>query len=46
MMRALLSALTAALPCRLIRGENGEPYLERYYLLGWRGFRVYIHRLP
>lgn len=44
MMAALLTWLSGFLPCRFIRGENGEPYLERYYVLGWSGFRVYLHR--
>ena len=40
----LLERLTARLPCRLIDGESGEPYLERYYLFGLAGWHVYLHR--
>jgi hypothetical protein len=40
----LLYRLTARLPCRFIDGEGGEPYLERYYVLGAFGWHVYIHR--
>ncbi|WP_339862319.1 hypothetical protein [Paremcibacter congregatus] len=45
--------ITTRLPYREIRGDNGEPYLERYFvcefpdwrILGkWRGGAVYIHR--
>lgn len=44
MIQRLLEALTAHLPCRFIDGEGGEPYLERYYLLGALGWHVYLHR--
>lgn len=45
----LLYRITERLPCRIIDGEQGEPYLERYYLcgLGWiglRGWHAYLHR--
>jgi hypothetical protein len=40
----LLERLSARLPCRLIDGENGEPYLERYYLFGVAGWHAYLHR--
>jgi hypothetical protein len=40
----LLFRLTARLPCRFIDGERGEPYLERYYLLGAFGWHAYLHR--
>jgi hypothetical protein len=40
----LLYRLTARLPCRFIDGEQGEPYLERYYLFGVLGWHAYIHR--
>lgn len=44
MIERLLEALTAWLPCRFIDGEGGEPYLERYYLGGVRGWHAYLHR--
>ncbi len=44
MLERLLSALSARLPCRLIDGEQGEPYLERYYLFGALGWHAYLHR--
>jgi hypothetical protein len=40
----LLLSTTARLPCRLIDGEHGEPYLERYYLFGAFGWHAYLHR--
>jgi hypothetical protein len=40
----LLYRLSARLPCRLIDGENGEPYLERYYVFGALGWHLYLHR--
>jgi hypothetical protein len=40
----LLYRLSAGLPCRFIDGENGEPYLERYYLAGALGWHAYLHR--
>jgi hypothetical protein len=43
-MTRFLLWLTARLPAREIRGENGEPYLERYSLCGAFGWRAYIHR--
>jgi hypothetical protein len=43
-IESLLSRLTARLPCRLIDGEQGQPYLERYYLFGAFGWHVYVHR--
>ncbi len=43
-MRSFLLWLTARLPAREIRGEHGEPYLERYSLCGLHGWRAYIHR--
>lgn len=36
--------LTARRPAREIRGEHGEPYLERYYLCSVFGWCAYIHR--
>jgi hypothetical protein len=44
LIERLLHRLTAHLPCRCIDGENGEPYLERYYLLGAFGWHAYLHR--
>ncbi len=44
MIQRLLFAITARLPCRLIDGEHGEPYLERYYLFGAFGWHAYLHR--
>ena len=43
-MTRFLLWLTARLPAREIRGEHGEPYLERYALCGLLGWRAYIHR--
>lgn len=40
----LLRWLSARLPCRLIDGDGGEPYLERYYLAGLFGCHAYLHR--
>lgn len=40
----LLEGISARRPCRLIEGEQGEPYLERYYLLGAFGWHLYLHR--
>lgn len=42
-MRRLLMAWSARLPCRLIQ-EDGQPYLERYYVGSPFGLRVYLHR--
>ena len=44
MIERLLLSITAGLPCRLIDGEHGEPYLERYYLFGAFGWHAYLHR--
>ena len=43
-MTRFLYWLTARLPCRIINGEHGEPYLERYFLFRLVGFTAYIHR--
>jgi hypothetical protein len=40
----LLYRISNHLPCRIIDGEQGEPYLERYYLLGIGGWHAYLHR--
>jgi hypothetical protein len=39
-----LHRVTGRLPCRFIDGEQGEPYLERYYLIGAFGWHGYLHR--
>ena len=44
MIERLLQSLSARRPCRLIDGEQGEPYLERYYLFGLFGWHAYLHR--
>ena len=44
MLEDLLYRITARLPCRFIDGEEGEPYLERYYLWGAFGWHAYLHR--
>ncbi len=44
MIDSLLHRITDRLPCRIINGEQGEPYLERYYLLGALGWHAYLHR--
>jgi hypothetical protein len=43
-IESLLLRITDRLPCRIIDGEQGEPYLERYYLAGLFGWHVYLHR--
>jgi hypothetical protein len=40
----LLLRFTNRLPCRIIDGEQEEPYLERYYLFGAFGWHAYLHR--
>jgi hypothetical protein len=44
MIERLLYRITQRLPCRFIDGEDGEPYLERYYLAGALGWHAYLHR--
>jgi len=45
LMNRLLFKLSAYLRCRVIRGPNQEPYLERYHLLRLPfGIHVYLHR--
>ena len=45
LMNSLLYKLSAHLRCRVIRGPNQEPYLERYHLLRLPfGIHVYLHR--
>jgi hypothetical protein len=48
-VESLLHRITDRLPCRIIDGEQGEPYLERYYLagldrFGLKGWHAYLHR--
>jgi hypothetical protein len=44
-MARLLYRLTGLLRCRVIRGNHGEPYLERYHLFRLPGGGgVYLHR--
>lgn len=45
LMNQLLFKISAYLRCRVIRGPNQEPYLERYHLLRLPfGIHVYLHR--
>ena len=44
MLEAILYRITARLPCRFIDGDEGDPYLERYYLWGAFGWHAYFHR--
>ena len=45
LMSRLLYRFTAHLRCRIINGNHGEPYLERYHLFRLPGGGgVYIHR--
>jgi hypothetical protein len=45
MINKLLFRFTAYLRCRVIRGENNQPYLERYHLVRLPfGVHVYLHR--
>lgn len=44
-MKRFLNWLSLRLPCRIIDGPNGEPYLERYFLFRIPGFiTCYLHR--
>ena len=44
-IRRLLYRLTDRLPCRIINGDDGRPYLERYHLFRLPfGGNAYIHR--
>ena len=43
MIHKMLYALTARLPCRLIRTDD-KPYLERYYIGKLFGATFYLHR--
>ncbi|OBS07922.1 hypothetical protein [Acidihalobacter prosperus] len=42
--RWLYLAVASRLPFRAIRGDQGEPYLERYYLGRFLGQTWYLHR--
>ncbi|MCB1875406.1 MAG: hypothetical protein KDH88_05470 [Chromatiales bacterium] len=44
MLARLLFRISASLPCRIINGDDGQPYLERYYLFRLGGWTVYLHR--
>ena len=45
LMHRLLYRFSAGLRCRIIKGRNGEPYLERYHLLRLPfGIHLYLHR--
>jgi hypothetical protein len=44
MMKRVLMALTARLPAREIKGDDGDAYLERYWLGRAFGWTFYIHR--
>jgi len=44
-INTLLYKLSAFCRCRIIRGPQQEPYLERYYVMRLPfGYRVYLHR--
>lgn len=42
-MKRLLHWIASFLPCRII-SDNGQPYLERYYVVTLFGVRFYLHR--
>lgn len=44
MIRTFLYWLTGKLPARAINGDDGEPYLERYFLFDFLGVKAYLHR--
>ncbi len=44
LLESLLRRIADQLPCRIIDGEAGEPYLERYYVAGAFGWHAYLHR--
>lgn len=44
MIRRLLLRLSGYMPAREIKGPNGEPYLERYYVGRLFGWTFYLHR--
>jgi hypothetical protein len=43
-IETFLQWISARRPCRLIEGDQGEPYLERYYLFGAFDWHLYLHR--
>lgn len=43
-MKRFLYWLTGKLPAKFIFGDDGEPYLERYFLFYFLGVKAYIHR--
>ena len=43
-IETLLQWISGRRPCRLIEGDRGEPYLERYYLFGAFDWHLYLHR--
>ncbi len=43
-MESFLLWLSAKLPAREIRGDDGAAYMERYYLCTLFGVRCYLHR--
>ncbi len=45
LMNRFLFSISAYLRCRVIRGEQQQPYLERYHLLRLPfGIQIYLHR--
>lgn len=45
LMNRFLFKISAYLRCRVIRGNNQEPYLERYHLMRLPfGIQIYLHR--
>lgn len=45
LMNSVLFRLSSYLRCRVIRGANQQPYLERYHLLRLPfGIHIYLHR--
>ncbi|HSH41622.1 MAG TPA: hypothetical protein VK973_05790 [Arenicellales bacterium] len=44
MWRRILMRVTDRLPAREIKGPDGEPYLERYYVGHLFGWTFYLHR--
>ena len=44
-MQRILFKASAYLPCRIISGNDGQPYLERYHLLSLPfNVQIYLHR--
>lgn len=44
MLSKVLLRLSDHLPIREIRGDDGTEYLERYYLMSFGGWKLYLHR--